>query len=85
MDKYLLDTNIFINAYRQYFPIDFCPAFWSFLEKLNQKGEVYNIENVWSEIARGSDQDMLKAWAKEHKLICKRSCLNYGVIFKWLG
>ena len=37
MDKYLLDTNIFINAHRQYFPIDFCPAFWSFLEKLNQK------------------------------------------------
>ena len=67
MDKYLLDTNIFINAPRQYFPIDFCPAFWSFLEKLNQKGEVYNIENVWSEIARGSDQDLLKAWAKEHK------------------
>ena len=47
MDKYLLDTNIFINAHRQYFPIDFCPAFSSFLEKLNQKGEVYSIENVW--------------------------------------
>lgn len=60
MDKYFLDTNIFINAHRQYFPIDFCPAFWSFLEKLNQNGEVYSIENVWWKIARGSDRDLLK-------------------------
>ena len=67
MDKYIFDTNIFINAHRQFFPIDFCPAFWSFLERLNQNGEVYSIENVWLEIVRGNEQDLLKEWAKEHK------------------
>ena len=35
IDKYLLDSNVFITPHRLYYPFDFAPGFWDQLaEKL---------------------------------------------------
>jgi len=35
---YLLDADTLISAHRQYYPFDFCPGFWTWLEKNTAKG-----------------------------------------------
>jgi hypothetical protein len=30
-EKYLLDSNVFIEAYRRYYSFDICPGFWDCL------------------------------------------------------
>lgn len=40
MTRYLLDANIFIEAKNRYYGLDFCPAFWEWLQEKNQMGIV---------------------------------------------
>lgn len=61
--KYLLDTNIFIQAKNLHYGFDFCPAFWDWLIKNNKLGKVFSIEKVGDEINAGDDE--LANWAKE--------------------
>lgn len=63
MMKYLLDTNIFIQAKNLHYGMDFCPAFWEWLEKQNAEQKVFSIEKVADELASGSDK--LADWASE--------------------
>lgn len=58
---YLLDANVFIQAKRLHYGMDFCPAFWDWLQKQNEAGTVYSIEKVADELAAGSDE--LSEWA----------------------
>lgn len=60
---YLLDANVFIEANRRYYGMDFCPAFWAWLDEANGAGRVYSVEKVGFELRAGSDQ--LAAWAHE--------------------
>ena len=60
---YLLDTNVFIEAKRRYYGLDFCPAFWEWLIKKNKAKTVYSIEKVGDEIAAGDDE--LSDWAAQ--------------------
>ena len=43
---YLLDANVFIQAKNLHYGFDFCPAFWDWLIRQNQAGEVFSIEKV---------------------------------------
>ena len=63
MSKYLLDSNIFIQAKNLHYGFDFCPAFWQWLEKQNEAGKVASIEKVSEELFAGEDE--LSEWAKE--------------------
>ncbi len=64
MTRYLLDTNIFIQARNLHYGFDFCPAFWEWLLAQNSAGIVASIDKVADElIAHGDD---LSAWAKAH-------------------
>ena len=58
--KYLLDTNVFIQAYKRYYAFDFCPGFWEWLIMQNAAGKVASIDKVKEEIL---DKE-LSAWAK---------------------
>jgi predicted nucleic acid-binding protein len=60
--KYLLDTNIFIEAKNRYYGLDFCPAFWDWLIEKNAAGTLASIEKVANEIANGSDE--LSEWVE---------------------
>ncbi len=59
MIKYLLDTNIFIQAKNLHYGFDFCPAFWAWLIAQNATGKVASIEKVADEL---SGEDELSDW-----------------------
>jgi Domain of unknown function (DUF4411) len=43
---YLLDANVFIEAKRRHYGMDFCPAFSDWLADANSDGRVFSIEKV---------------------------------------
>jgi len=59
--KYLLDSDVFIQAKNLHYGLDFCPAFWEWLVSSNPCGRVFSIEKVGDEIEAGADE--LADWA----------------------
>jgi len=59
---FLLDTNVFIEAYRRYYTMDLCPGFWDCLEHYCQKDRVLSIDRVRDEITEG---DPLETWIRQ--------------------
>ena len=55
MTRYLLDTNIFIQAKNLHYGFDFCPAFWEWLIVQNGTGRVASIDKVGDELQAGGD------------------------------
>ncbi|MCY3537017.1 MAG: DUF4411 family protein [Synechococcus sp. SB0669_bin_7] len=62
MTKYLLDTNVFIQASNREYGFDVCPGFWDWLIEKNQSGLVASIRKVAEEIKK---DEPLVAWVKE--------------------
>jgi hypothetical protein len=60
---YLLDANVFIQAKRLHYGMDFCPAFWDWLIAKNAAKEVFSIEKVGDELLAGGDE--LGTWADD--------------------
>lgn len=50
MNKYLIDTNIFIESAFRFYAFDICPGFWEFLEKCSESDSVKSIDKVYDEI-----------------------------------
>lgn len=63
--NYLMDANTYIQAKNVYYNMDFCPAFWDWLEKQFHAGQVMSIDNVYLELTDSTDT--LSQWAKAHK------------------
>jgi hypothetical protein len=61
VSRYLLDTNIFIQAKNLHYGFDFCPAFWEWMIKQNGTGKVASIDKVGDELQAGGDD--LSDWA----------------------
>jgi hypothetical protein len=53
MTRFLLDTNIFIQAKNLHYGFDFCPAFWEWLISQNATGRVASIDKVGDELQAG--------------------------------
>jgi hypothetical protein len=53
---YLLDANVFIESKKRWYGLDFCPAFWDWLDAGNAANRVFSIEKVADEIAAGADE-----------------------------
>lgn len=62
---YLIDTNILIQAKNFHYGFDFCPAFWDWLIVMNNKGRLFSIDKVATEIDKGEDE--LKGWISDKK------------------
>lgn len=60
---YLLDTNVFIQAWKYYYAMDFCPAFWDWITTGHDAGQVFSVKKVYDEIAAGNDD--LVDWVGE--------------------
>ncbi|KKZ12858.1 MAG: hypothetical protein TH68_07305 [Candidatus Synechococcus spongiarum 142] len=52
MTKYLLDTNVFIQASNREYGFDICPGFWDWLVEKNRSGLVASIRKVAEEIKK---------------------------------
>ncbi|MCS1409390.1 MAG: tRNA(fMet)-specific endonuclease VapC [Verrucomicrobia subdivision 3 bacterium] len=63
MNRYLLDTDVFIQAKNRHYGFDFCPAFWDWLVEQNRAGRVASIEKVAEELYSGEDE--LVKWAEK--------------------
>lgn len=61
MTRYLLDSNVFIQAKNLHYGFDFCPAFWEWLINQNAVGNVASIDKVAGELKAGDDD--LSVWA----------------------
>lgn len=59
--RYLLDTNVFIEAKQRYYGLDFCPGFWEWLREAGAAKRVFSIEKVRGELLIGGDD--LAVWA----------------------
>jgi Domain of unknown function (DUF4411) len=62
---WLLDTNVLVNAKRDYYGFEFCPGFWDWLEVANAAGTVASVEAVYDELIDYGDQ--LSDWARDHR------------------
>jgi hypothetical protein len=51
MHKYLLDTNIFIQAHRVSYPFDIFNSFWEKIIELAERGNIISIDKVKMEIS----------------------------------
>lgn len=61
--KFLLDTNVFIEAYRRYYSFDIAPSFWELLEKFAESGKIISIDRIGNELKKGNNDDPLRNWA----------------------
>lgn len=62
MATYILDSNIFIQAHRMYYPFDVVPGFWNKLKELSNKGIIISIDKVKKELCNTSNPDILSKW-----------------------
>ena len=62
---YLLDANAFIQAKNTYYPMDFCPAFWDWMDYENSTGHIASISEVAAELKKQEDE--LSRWVKDHR------------------
>lgn len=53
--RFVLDTNVFIEANRRYYPFDICPGFWRALILQHEEKNLRSIDRVENEIQEGKD------------------------------
>ncbi len=63
MTTYLLDSNVFIQAKNLHYGLDFCPAFWDWLDEAHAAGTVHSIDSVRTELVAGDDD--LASWVQQ--------------------
>ncbi len=61
-EKFLLDANIFVTPYQNYYPFDFAPGFWKQLSPKLELEKIAVLDVVKEEILKGDDE--LSDWLK---------------------
>lgn len=64
MQRYVLDSNVFIQAHRMYYPFDVFPSFWKKLIELSETGQIISIDKVKMELCPERNPDQLAQWCK---------------------
>ena len=65
MQKYCLDTNIFIEPWKKFYSPQFTKGYWEILENLGKKGIIFSAIEVKKEIEKIDDN--LMKWIKNKK------------------
>lgn len=63
-DKYVFDSNIFINLHQRQ-PRDIYPSVWNKIDELMANGTIISSREVYDELTRSDDS--LSEWAKSKK------------------
>lgn len=61
----MIDANILIQAKNLHYNMEFCPAFWDFIDQEASRAKIASISFVYDELADGDDS--LADWIKERK------------------
>ncbi len=61
MAIYIIDSNFFIQAHRDTYPLDVAFSFWNKVKQLAVEGKIISIDKVKSEIY-DNHEDALKTW-----------------------
>ena len=61
-ERYCLDANVLIQAWRNYYSPKFCPDYWDLLRRLGHAQTIFLPSMVFDEIAKTEDQ--LLEWLK---------------------
>lgn len=84
--KFLLDSNIFMQAKNDYYRFDVCPGFWRWIERANAKGQVYSIQNVRDELRK--EVDNLNNWSRMNGGVfqkCDHQTLrSFAMVAEWV-
>lgn len=62
---FLLDANVFIDAHRDYYPLDRVPEYWAWLAYNAAERAIKVPQPIWEEL-KPHDED-LKTWFKAHE------------------
>lgn len=62
-EKFLLDSNVFIQAKNLHYRFDFCEAFWHWIEEGYANNILFSIDKVFQELKKGSKEDKVTLWA----------------------
>lgn len=76
--RYLLDSNVFINPHRTYFPVSTADRFWAQMAKAISRKDVGVLDVVYNEVCRSEDD--LSDWLKNVKNCNKISVKNLQYI-----
>lgn len=71
-EKFLLDANIFITPYKNYYPFDFAPSYWEQLLARLSLSNIAVLDLAKNEVSKGEDE--LSDWINnvEDITICSR-------------
>lgn len=88
MSLYVLDTNVFIQAHRDTYPLDVATSFWNAVKRLAEEEKIISIDKVKAEIDRNEDE--LKEWIEAHLPLDffkssdgHKILNNYGLMAPW--
>lgn len=65
MHKYLVDSNIFLQAKNLHYRFEFCNHFWTWIERAHASGIVCSTSKVKRELLKGNDDDPVKKWVQD--------------------
>lgn len=87
-NKYILDSNVFIEAFQRYYSFDIAPSFWDFLRDNCAKQSFIVIDKVYDELIKRND--MLSEWVQKeltNKIVKTNDdyalLLKYSLVIKW--
>lgn len=88
LNKYVLDSNVFIESAKNYYAFDIAPKFWLALIEQHENNRLISIERVKEEIDKGKDQ--LKDWSSENTDIFQSSkelsvVKEFSKIMQWVN
>lgn len=61
--RFVLDTNVLIEAHRRYYSFDIAPCFWRVILELANEGHIMSIDRVKQEIMSTDKEDALQKWS----------------------
>lgn len=64
MSVYVVDSNFFIQAHRESYPLDVASSFWNKVKQLADEGKIISIDKVKKEIYENKDD--LKQWCEDN-------------------
>lgn len=60
--RYVVDTNVLLEAYKRYYAFDLCPGFWDSLLHHHASGRVCSIDRVKVKLV--GNNDLLSDWVR---------------------
>ena len=59
---FVVDTNVFVQAYKNYYAFDIVPSFWRVIKQHAESGYLISIDRIKREINDYAEEDELKIW-----------------------